>query len=107
MSNPTDNKSSFLPELTEQQKQDAISKIKNMSLKEKLSLVDSIVTLTERNEKTGAPFDYKTGYTALKSAVSLSFDIIEELSLDLEKERKALDQLSLSVILKKALNHNT
>jgi len=108
MSNQTDNKLSkveAIPELTDQEKEDALSKIKNMSLKEKLSLIDSIWAIVESNQKADPEnYNYKVGFKALQSALALSFDVIDEISLSLEKERKALDQLSLSVILKKALS---
>lgn len=113
MSNPTDEKSATtsnvpsLPELelTEEQKAEALAKIRNMSMKEKLNLIDSIYTIVESNHKADPEsYNYKVGFKALQSALALSFDVIDELSLSLEKERKALDQLSLSVILKKALS---
>lgn len=108
MSNQTDNKLPTvekIPELTDQEKEDYLSKIKNMSMKEKLSLIDSIWAIVESNQKSDPEnYNYRAGFKALQSALSLSFDVIDEISFSLEKERKALDQLSLSVILKKALS---
>ena len=81
----------------------AVQKLKEMTVEEKIRLLDSLVLKVEREEKK-EDFDHKAAFYTLKSVTGLCFDVIDALATELEKERKLLDQMALSTILKKALN---